>query len=329
MAKQTIAITGIAGYWGEKLAAQLKTTHHIVGIDTRAPDLPNSTDVFIKADFGAPAMADILREHHVSAVCHLPQHLPTGTYNIPRTAKLFSACTAAGVTHLTLKSSVLVYGARADAPAILPEETPFPPTASDSLVRNLRHMEALVADLRREAPSLRVAVLRMAHIIGATVDSLAVRWLSMPAPVALLGFNPLLQLLHEDDAANALAHAITTAAEGTFNIAAAPPLPLSRVVALAGKIPLPLPHPMAYKRYQIENSNRRRRKTIPLPPNFLRYRLVTDTSAMEDVLGFYPAHSAEESVQAFREQNYFRQLSPADATRVKRLKQLKKDADGK
>ncbi len=328
MAKQTIAITGIAGYWGEKLAARLKETHRIVGIDTRAPDLPDSADVFIKADFGAPEMADILREHHIAAVCHLPQHTPTGTYDIPRTAKLFSACAAAGVTHLTLKSSALVYGARADAPAMLPEETPFPPTASDPIVRNLRHVEALVTDLRREASSLRVAVLRMAHVIGATVDSLTVRWLSMPAPVALLGFNPLLQLLHEKDAADALTHAVATAAEGTFNIAAAPPLPLSRVIALAGKIPLPLPHPMAYKRYQVESGNRRRRKTIPLHPDFLRYRLVTDTSAMEDVLGFYPAHSAEESVQAFREQNYFRQLSPVDAARVKRLKQLQKDIDG-
>jgi len=328
MAKQTIAITGIAGYWGEKVAARLKESHRIVGIDTRAPDLPDSADIFIKADFAAPEMADILREHQVAAVCHLPQHAPTGTYDIPRTAKFFAACAAAGVTHLTVKSRGLVYGARADAPAMLPEDTPFPPTASDPLVRNLRHMEALVGDLRRASPALRVAVLRMAHIIGATVDSLAVRWLSMPAPVALLGFNPLLQLLHEDDAADALAHAVATAAEGTFNIAAAPPLPLSRMIALAGKIPLPLPHPMAYKRYQIESGNRRHRKTIPLHPDFLRYRLVTDTTAMEDVLGFYPAHSAEETMQAFREQNYFRHLSPAEAAHVKRLKQLQKAVDG-
>ncbi len=315
MTQQTLLITDIAGYWGEKLAQRIpRDAWRVVGIDTRAPDLPDTADTFIKSDLTTANLTDILRREQVTAVCHLPRRP-----DISAAAKLLSACAAAGVEQVVIKSSTRVYGASAAAPAHLPETHPLPHTTPDPATKLLRDIELLAAGYRG---ALKIAVLRMAHIVGATVTSPLVALLAQRVPVMLMGFEPLMQLLHEDDAADALAHAVTSAADGIFNIAAAPPLPLSRIIALAGKIPLPVPHPVAYLRWRVERTNRLRRRTFPLHPDFLRFRLVADLSKMEDDFGFFPARSAEETVQAFAAHDYFRHLSPDQAARVKRIKQL-------
>ncbi len=314
MAKKTVVVTGIAGYWGERVAERLKTAGlRVLGIDTRAPDLPDTAGHFIHAALDAPELADILRTHTVSAVYHLPR-----TADIAATASLLSACVTAEVAQVVIKSSTRVYGASAAAPAHLPETHPLPHPAPDAATKFLRDTEALAASYRG---AFQVTILRMAHIIGATVSSPLVDLLSQPAPVTLLGFDPLIQILHEDDTADALAHAIA-AADGTFNIAASPPLPLSRIIALTGKIHLPMPHPAAYLRHRVEAGNHHHRRTFPLHPDFLRYRQVADASRMEDTFGYSPVHSAEETVQAFAAHNYFRQLPPDQRARVKRIKQM-------
>ncbi len=317
MNQKTLLITGIAGYWGEKLAQRIpRDEWRVVGVDTRAPDLPEIADTFIKTDLMAANLTEILRTERVSAVCHLPRRS-----NIPATAKLLSACATTGVEQVVVKSSARVYGVSATAPAHLPETHPLPRTAPDAATKRLRDTELLAASYRG---ALKISILRMAHIVGETVTSPLVALLSQRAPAILMGFDPLMQVLHEDDAADALAHAITTATDGTFNIAANPPLPLSRIIALTGKIHLPVPHPVAYLRHRVESSNGLRRRTFPLHPDFLRFRLVMDVSKMEDEFGFFPTHSAEETMQSFAAHDYFRHLSPDQAARVKRIKMVQK-----
>ncbi len=317
MSQKTLLITGIAGYWGEKLAQRIpRDEWRVVGIDTRAPDLPETADTFIKTDLTA-GIADILRAEQVSAVCHLPRRA-----EIAASANLLSACATAGVEQVVIKSSTRVYGASPGAPAHLPETHPLPHAAPDAVTKFLRDTDLLAESYRG---ALNVTILRMAHIVGATATTPLVELLSQRAPMMLLGFDPLMQVLHEDDAADALAHAVTTAAAGTFNIAADPPLPLSRIIALAGKVHLPIPHPVAYLRWRVERANRLRRRTFPLHPDFLRFRLVADTGKMENDFGFFPERSAEETVRAFAEHDYFRHLSPDQAARVKRIKQMQKE----
>jgi len=315
MTRQTLLITDIAGYWGEKLAQHIpRDEWRVVGIDTRAPDLPDTADTFIKGNLSDADLTGILRREQVTAVCHLPRRP-----DVPATAKLLAACAATGVEQVVINSSTQVYGASATAPAHLPETYPLPRTAADPTTKLLRDIELLAASYRG---ALKVAILRMAHIVGATASGPLIALLSQRAPVMLMGFDPLTQVLHEGDAVGALAHAIATAADDTINIAANPPLPFSRIVALAGKIHLPVPHPVAYLRWRVETTNHLRRRTLPLHPDFLRFRLVADVSKMEDDFGFFPARTATEAVQSFAEHDYFRHLSPDQAARVKRVKQM-------
>ena len=56
---------------------------------------------------------------------------------------------------------------------------------------------------------MTVTTLRFANIIGPTANTPMTRFLSTPATPRLLGFDPMLQVIHEDDVIGALAHAVT------------------------------------------------------------------------------------------------------------------------
>ena len=57
----------------------------------------------------------------------------------------------------------------------------------------------------------------------------------------VLGFDPLFQFLHEDDMVRAILLTLEKRPRGVYNVAGPQPLPLSRVVREAGRVPVPLP----------------------------------------------------------------------------------------
>jgi len=167
--------------------------------------------------------------------------------------------------------------------------------------------------------------LRFAHIVGKSVDSPLTQFLAQTLPKTLLGFNPVFRLIHEDDVAAAIIHAIDADFSGAVNIAAENTLPLSRIIALTGKAHAPVPFHMAYLRAKVEKDHAK----FPIHPDSLRYRLVTKLDRMTDEFNFSPTFSAEDALHSFAEQSYYRHLSTANATRIKTVKrmweQLKKE----
>ncbi len=84
-------------------------------------------------------------------------------------------------------------------------------------------------------------------MIGPTVESYITRWLSRGLVPTLLGFDPLLQFVHEVDALAALKLAIDREVSGIFNIAAEGVLPVSTVNQTCRKGQLALP-PLSRRR---------------------------------------------------------------------------------
>ncbi len=63
-------------------------------------------------------------------------------------------------------------------------------------------------------------MLRLANILGPTIDNALTRYLGMPVVPTAAGFDPRLQLLHEDDAIEVLRLATVSARPGVVNVAA-------------------------------------------------------------------------------------------------------------
>ena len=82
-------------------------------------------------------------------------------------------------------------------------------------------------------------VLRCANVLGPDVDSAFTRMFSLPLVPTVIGFEPRLQFVHEDDVVHALEHAALEQLPGTFNVAADGVLALSEAIDLLGKRALP------------------------------------------------------------------------------------------
>src|SRR5262249_59284321 len=70
-------------------------------------------------------------------------------------------------------------------------------------------------------------------------------YLRIERPPTLLGFDPMVQLLHADDAAEAIALALQPGRRGIYNITGPGEVPLSAVLKELGRVPRSIPHPKA------------------------------------------------------------------------------------
>jgi UDP-glucose 4-epimerase len=297
--ENVVLVTGVGGMWGGRVAGRLvQDGYRVLGMDAEPPTPPVEGLDFIEASVRNPALADLLRSEGVDTVCHLA-FVDTSRpaqwafeENVTGTTHLLEACAGAGVRRVVLKSSTAVYGARPGNSAFLAEDHALRGSHSQGTVRDLVEIETYCAGFRHAEPEVGLLVVRLASIVGPTVDTPLTRLLVAADAPTLLGFDPLMQVIHEDDAVAALACAVGSEVTGAVNVAAEDALPLSKMRGLAGKPPLPIWHPLVYWAKQ-----RSKLQQLPLDPDYLRYPWVGSLDRMRDELGFAPSYSAEEALR--------------------------------
>jgi UDP-glucose 4-epimerase len=109
----------------------------------------------------------------------------------------------------------------------------------------------------------------------------------------------MMQLVHEDDVVEALTHAVMNDVAGAFNVAAEGAMPLSRLLRLARKIPLPVFHPLAYLGQKGRSASRQARR-VPIEWDYLRYPWLGDLAKMREEMGFLPRYEAAEALGYLR-----------------------------
>lgn len=130
-----------------------------------------------------------------------------------------------------------IYSARAD---LIDEDTPIelsprmPPWLRD-------RVEADLAVCAHLGGPLEIAVLRLAEILAPGVGSQLWDYLSARVCLRPLGFDPMLNALSLEDAAEAFTAALASHEVGVFNIPGYDTLPLSRAIAESDRVALPVP----------------------------------------------------------------------------------------
>jgi UDP-glucose 4-epimerase len=302
MDAKTVAVTGVAGYWGSRVARRLldEPGYRVLGLDTHQPAATIDGLDFILADLRNPALSDLFRAERVSAVCHLKLRevveADDATYdsNVGGTEKLLHAAAAGGVERLVLKSSATVYGANPSNSAFLDESHLLRGGRRYAYNRHLVEMENALAAFGRNHDTPALTVLRFANIVGPTADAPLARYLRQQWAVRPLGYDPQLQVIHEDDVIEALAHVLINGGDGVFNVAAEGLLPLNRLYALTRTLPLPVLTRLAD--WGLSRADELR-AYLPLELDYLRYRWVADLTRMREELGFAPRLTAEEAVK--------------------------------
>jgi nucleoside-diphosphate-sugar epimerase len=210
-----VAVTGAAHGVGERLVRQLASSaavKKVIAIDTIRGDVPEATWRLV--DVREPALVERLSGVDVlvhlavdSSVDHDDADLRSA--HARGTATVLTAAPAAGVTHVVLVTSAMVYGALADNPVPLPEDAELQATADSAWMGDLLEIERLAAQAPRTHPGLLVTVLRPAALVGGGVDTIFTRHFEAPRLLAVKGSRTRWQFCHVDDLLSALELVVT------------------------------------------------------------------------------------------------------------------------
>jgi UDP-glucose 4-epimerase len=304
-ANHTVVITGISGRLGRIVARRL---HHdigwrIVGLDRRPmPGRPKDIEHH-QVDLRSKAARDVFRGGSVDALVHLgvmhdPRARPAELYswNIAGTTKLLEYCQAYRVPKVVLLSSANVYGPRPDNPQFLTEDAPMLAAQRFPQMRDLVEIDHLVSTFLWRARDVETVILRPVHIVG-PVHNAPSNFLRNPRPFVLLGFDPMVQLIHVQDVAEAIVLALAPGRRGIYNLTGPGELPLSAILRELGRQPRPIPHVVAGPILQAAFSLGL--SSFPVAElDFIRYVCMVDGRRAVAELGFHPRFGLRETIRA-------------------------------
>lgn len=95
--------------------------------------------------------------------------------------------------------------------------------------------------LQRRRPDLSVAVLKFANLIGPSVDTPLTRYMDYRVVPTVMGRDPRVQFLHEDDGVEALTLMALSDQTGSFDVSGADAVPLSHCLRRIGGQRVPVP----------------------------------------------------------------------------------------
>jgi UDP-glucose 4-epimerase len=309
---RAVAVTGAAGFLGSNLIASLEEDDRIgriVAVDVNhAPTGGRKTRSY-EVDLTQPTaetrVAEILGAERVDTVAHLaflasPTHATAWAHELESigTMHVTVAARHAQVRKLVLWSQTWLYGAHPSNPNFLTERHPLRAPPSDPYFADKIEAEEQARKLTQRSPGTIVTILRTAPIIGPNVRNAFTRYLAQKFVPTMMGFDPLVQFLHEVDAIAALHLAVLREAKGTFNVVGDGVLPLSTVIKLAGRVALPIPHRIAESVAALGWAA----QVAEAPPSFLKYLrflCVADGQKARDVMGFRPAYTSREALLDF------------------------------
>jgi UDP-glucose 4-epimerase len=298
-----VVITGIVGRMGVLLARQLHRQMPVIGIDRRRFENKPEDIIHHQLDLRRRKTRDIFRAGGIRAVVHLgvmhnlrESDRVHHEWNVAGFQKLLECVAQYRVPKLIVLSSATLYGPSPDNPQFLTEEAPLLGAQEFSRIRDLVEVDMLAQSFFWRHPEVETVVLRPCHIVG-RVRNAPSNYLRRERPVTVLGFDPMIQVIHERDVVQAICLALNPGARGIFNLRGPAELPLSRMLRMVGKHPIALPGPLI--KGVMGSLWSSRAASFPSPElDHLRYVCMVDDSRARKELGFRPRYNMAETLRA-------------------------------
>lgn len=309
VASGPVVITGVGGRLARRLLRRLHRQRPVIGVDRRPfPDRPRDVEHF-ELDLSRNKAREIFRRGDIGAVVHLGVvHDPRAnaeeqkTWNVLSYQRVLEYVQQYRIPKLVLLSTANVYGPRPDNPQFLKEDAPLLASGALSDMRDLVELDMVTQSFFWKEPQTETVILRPAHILG-TVRNAPSNYLRLKVVPTLLGFDPMMQLVHQDDVVEAIVRALRPGIRGIFNVAGPNPAPLSQVVATLGRAAVPIPHGVA--KYGVDRMWRWRMTSFPaMDLDFIRFVCMVDDSRARDVLEYQPRFGLEDTLRAVDEERW-------------------------
>ncbi|WP_406285356.1 NAD-dependent epimerase/dehydratase family protein [Embleya sp. NBC_00896] len=304
---RVVMVTGVAGDPGADFVRMIRDepgVDRVIGVDMVEPAVDPGGVEFVLADIRNPMIAKVVASAAVDTVVHLsPSELPpihggpvsVKETNVIGTMQLLAACQKApSIRRLVVRSTTAVYGGSARDPALFGEDTEPRVQPSSGWAKDAVEIEGYVRGFARRRPDVAVTVLRFAPLLGPRTDSPMGAYFALPVLPTVLGYDPRLQFVHEDDLLEALRIAVGADRPGTYNIAAEGVLFLSQAARRLGRPVVPFPSAAV----GLVNQGLRRVGSVHLSAEQVRlltHGRVVDPARAREKLGFVAARTTAET----------------------------------
>src|SRR6516162_7623579 len=302
--RPAVVVTGISGNLGRTLAKLLHTRERIIGIDRRPfPGKPKDVEMH-QLDLRKKKAEDVFRRNDVRAVIHMGiMHDPRmneeehHSFNVVGTTRLLEYCAKYGVKKVVVLSSANVYGPSPDNSNFLTEDAPLMAASRFSGVRDLIEVDMLAHGFFWRHPNIQTVILRPVHIVGPNIKNAPSNYLRLRYPWVLAGFDPMLQLIHQEDAARAMVEALRPGLKGVYNVVGPGEVPLSAIWRELSRAPIPVPHPLA--RPLLGTLFRYRLANFPPPElDHIQFLCAVDGSRWMKDVDWKPRYSMRETIRS-------------------------------
>lgn len=295
-----VLVTGVSNPLGAEVARRLAPqVPYLFGCDVADPVSALEEMDFVHADTRHAVIGKLIRQLKVDTVVHLAVMVDSPhdersihETDVIGTMNVLAGCGApsSSVRRLIVKSSQAIYGAGPADPSFFSEEMTNGERASSSITGDLLEMEQLITEFALRNEGCSVSVLRLGFRVSE--DTTLAKYLSLPIVPTFAGFDPRLQLLHEDDAAEAIVRATLGEHPGVFNVAAGGIVLLSQAIAIMGGHPAPVlpPYGRWFARLALRAVVR-----LNMPAHLadlIAFGSVADCSRLEADFRWTPAHSS-------------------------------------
>ena len=306
-----VAVTGASGYIGCRLLQELEQDEDlgtVLAIDTRPLPVPFHNVTSERLDVAQP-LEDTLRNHKVNTVVHLAFILRPGhnqreidrvrQSNLQSVQSVLRGSRAAKVRNFIYLSSHTIYGAHRDNPVPITEKAPLRPSTGFQYSYDKALCEGKVQEFAKENPEVAVAVLRACVVMGPGADNFVTQAFFKPVLLAVMGYDPPLQFVHEDDLAKLVHLLIVRPCPGTFNVAGEGVVHYTRMAHLLRRRLLFLPPVMAYSVTQMAWNLGIQKDSPAEGLDFIRYPIVVSTGKLKGETGFGFFYTSEDALMAY------------------------------
>jgi UDP-glucose 4-epimerase len=307
----TILVTGAAGGLASVVTGMLAEEYRLVGVDPRPmPYGRNFPGAFYTVDYTHRRMAEVFRRNSFSAMLHVGRIAATArlsqyvryNVNVLGTRNLLQLAKRYGVKTAVVCSTFHVYGAHQHNHLHLNEDDPLRASQIFPELTDAIELDNYARTFSLQFPETRTVILRPANIVGARISNEISRLLRNDYVPKLLGYDPMMQFIHERDVARALLAALGGERSGVYNVAGEGVVPWSKAIRIASGTPIPIPHLLAYPLMGAVAGVSRIPKHLI---DYFRYPVVIRDDAFKRDFGFEPEVTTVEALKSLRDDPRF------------------------
>ncbi len=291
-----VLITGSSGYFGTLLTKKLEEDPEIkevIGIDIEPETLDLEKVLFFKGDTRKKRVEEIFQiKKNIDAIVHLAYHTsPQGSpeealnTNVFGTLRMLQLARKYNVEKFIFPSSSIVYGALPNNPPLLTENHILRGNRNFPFIRDKIEVDMACQLFASSEKPPKVIILRPCGIFRRKKTGILGSYLESLFVPIILGFDPMFQVIFEEDVIQAFILALKKDVEGIFNLAGKITCPLSEMIKRLKRLPIPLPEPLVHKGYKALF-----KKNFYFDFNYIKYPFCVDFTKAKNTLGYDPKY---------------------------------------